>query len=146
MFFLKKYNVLNVSIPQEEGSEQEEANVVKSCPVRVTTAASLEVIQREKPESKQLILGMDYDIDVVVKDPDGRKIHPSEVRRIKSTRHDVSIYLSACALYKKKPQPLGTNTKKLHECMYMNAYCIFGVLSAKHLRFFSEKAAYFRLA
>ena len=107
--------------------------MVKSCPVRVTTAASLEVIQREKPESKQLILGMDYDIDVVVKDPDGRKIHPSEVRRRKSTRHDVSICLSAYARFTKreeKPPPLGTNTKKLHECIYvqyMNAYCIFGV-------------------
>ncbi len=104
----KKYNVLNVSIPQEEGSEQDEANVVKSCPVRVTTAASLEVIQREKPESKQLILGMDYDIDVVVKDPDGRKIHPSEVRRRSSARHDVSICLSACAIYKKRRETAAT--------------------------------------
>ncbi len=61
----------------------ETGDVVRQCPVRVTTAASLEVKEREKPDHKQLILGMDYDVDVLVYDPDGRRIHPSEVGSFK---------------------------------------------------------------
>jgi len=51
--------------------------VVKSCPVRVVSAASLAVQERKNPEGKQLILGNEYDVDITVYDRDGRKVYPS---------------------------------------------------------------------
>ncbi len=63
----------------------DDKEVVRQSPVRVTTAASLTVQERENPDHKQLILGMEYDIDVVVSDPDGRKIYPSENILCKTT-------------------------------------------------------------
>ena len=52
---------------------------MKSTPVRVTSAVTLKVTNRGDPDSKQLILGHEYDVDVTIYDENERKVHPSEV-------------------------------------------------------------------
>jgi hypothetical protein len=62
-----------------------EGEVVKSVPVRITTASSITVTTLQDPESNQMILGNEYDVAVNIFNRDGRKIHPSENILCKTT-------------------------------------------------------------
>ncbi len=56
-----------------------DGDVVRTTPVRVTTAHHLSVLRKDKHESKQFVLGNEYEIEVVVYDKDENPIYPSEV-------------------------------------------------------------------
>lgn len=58
-----------------------EGEVIKFVPVRVTTAHSLTVTARQDPDSKQLMLGHTYDIDIQIYNKDERPIYPSPVSK-----------------------------------------------------------------
>ena len=60
-----------------------EGEVVKGMPIRVVKAHSMTVTAEPHPETHQLILEDEYEIHVNIFTKDGRKIHPSEVRRKK---------------------------------------------------------------
>ena len=55
-------------------------SVVKGVPLRITTAHSLALTSHPDPESKQLILGYEYDIKIALFNRDGREVYPSEVK------------------------------------------------------------------
>ena len=59
--------------------KDKEGNVVKAVPLRVTTAHSVTLTSHPAPESKQLILGHEYDIKIAIFNRDEREIYPSEV-------------------------------------------------------------------
>jgi hypothetical protein len=59
-----------------------DGEIVKSVPVRVTTANHVTVTIRQNPEATQVILGHEYDIEVNIFNKDGRKIHPSDVKQV----------------------------------------------------------------
>lgn len=54
--------------------------MVKAVPLRITTAHSLALTSHPDPESKQLILGYEYDIKIAIFNRDGREVYPSEVK------------------------------------------------------------------
>ena len=53
--------------------------MVKAVPLRITTAHSIALTSHPDPESKQLILGYEYDIKIAIFNRDGREVYPSEV-------------------------------------------------------------------
>ena len=60
--------------------KDKEGSVVKAVPLRITTAHSLALTSHPNPESKQLVLGYEYDIKIGIFNRDGREVYPSEVK------------------------------------------------------------------
>ena len=71
-----------------------DGEVVKFAPVRVTTAHSISVVSHPDPDSKQLILGHEYEIEVSIYNKEGRKIHPSPVCKSSTHTHKLGSHLT----------------------------------------------------
>jgi hypothetical protein len=62
-----------------------EGNIVKGVPVRVVNAHRMEVVAHPYPESRQLIINHEYDINITIFDKDNHEIFPSENILTKTT-------------------------------------------------------------
>ena len=65
--------------------------MVKAVPLRITTAHSIALTSHPDPESKQLILGYEYDIKIAIFNRDGREVYPSEVVSSRNAAQLISI-------------------------------------------------------
>ena len=62
-----------------------EGNIVKGVPVRIVKPHRMEVVAHPFPESKQLLVNHQYDINITIFDEDDHAIYPSENILTKTT-------------------------------------------------------------
>eukprot|EP00090_Calanus_glacialis_P028282 TRINITY_DN45475_c0_g1_i1.p1 TRINITY_DN45475_c0_g1~~TRINITY_DN45475_c0_g1_i1.p1 ORF type:complete len:919 (-),score=251.02 TRINITY_DN45475_c0_g1_i1:238-2994(-) len=80
--------VLIAGIPDDETSilvKDLEGNILKGVPIRTASPHRMEIKSHPYPESKQLIVNQEYDINITIFDKEDHKIYPSENILTKTT-------------------------------------------------------------